>query len=257
MDGPRDERDFKAELEIKTPAWLPGIRIATSYQRQWDKRGADYANRTAEFAGIDTAKLEQQLSEGGPIADLFLEGGRRVVENGDEVLRDAVTRLVAAALRDDALIHDASYLMKKLSTCEALHVRAICAIPRPRQLPPPPELPKPSESSYFKAKQVQEMDESYERSREEWDHEVLTFSVQGIAETCRASKSVVRAALGELTSSGFVEELSVPSYVESQYGADFYLLTELGADFRDLILTIDSTEKNPDTFPGNQVKDAR
>ena len=239
MDGPRDERDFKAELEIRTPAWLPGIRVATSFQRLWDKRGADYANRTAEFAGIDTDELEHQLNQGGPIADLFLEGGRRVVEDGDEVLCDAVTRLVAAALRDNALIHDASYLMKKLSTCETLHIRAICAIPHPE--PPPPE--KPSASDYRSrvrdgprgshSEYIQwqfEQESIHMKNMEEWEQ---NFSIDSIAETCRASKSLVRAALGELDSSGFVEKRQ-----------DGYGLTELGADFRDLILKIDATEKN-------------
>jgi hypothetical protein len=227
LDGPRDERDFKAELEIRTPAWLPGIRIATSFRRLWDKRGADYANRTAEFAGIDTDELEHQLNQGGPIADLFLEGGRRVVEDGDEVLCDAVTRLVAAALRDDALIHDASYLMKKLSICEALHIRAICAIPRFGWPPPIPRF----------------------ESIEEWYSEILAFSAERIAVTCRASKALVRAALGELISSGFVEKVEgtdVPEvFATSTKYSDLYKLTELGADFRDLILTIDVNGEEP------------
>jgi len=242
LDGPRDERDFKAELEIRTPTWLPGFRIAASFQRLWDKRGADYANRTAEFAGIDTDELEHQLNQGGPIADLFLEGGRRVVEDGDEVLCDAVTRLVAAALRDDALIHDASYLMKKLSTCEALHIRAICAIPHSRQLPPFPR---------FKSSEVL----VGEASIEEWYSEILAFSAERIAVTCRASKALVRAALGELISSGFVEKVEgtdVPeAFATSTKYSDLYKLTELGADFRDLILMIDVTAKNPDTIDNN------
>lgn len=238
MDGPRDERDFKAELEIKTPTWLPGVRLTASFQRLWDKRGADYANRAAEFAGIDTDELEERLSGGGPIADLFLEGGRRVVEDGDEVLCDAVTRLVAAALRDDTLIHDASYLMKKLSTCEALHIRAICAILRSRL----PSIPKEQTHGVQYLK----------RRRLDWYYETLMFSIESIAELCRASKGVVRAALGELISSGFVENTQVPLEVEASEfdhvrncDIDLYELTELSADFRDLILTIDATEKNP------------
>ena len=238
VDGPRDERDFKAELEIKTPTWLPGVRLTASFQRLWDKRGADYANRAAEFAGIDTDELEDQLSGGGPIADLFLEGGRRVVEDGDEVLCDTVTRLVAAALRDDALIHDASYLMKKLSTCEALHIRAVCAIPRSRL----PSVPKEQTHGIQYLK----------RRRQDWYYEMLMFSIESIAELCRASNALVRAALGELISSGFVESIKVPHEVEASdfdhvrnRDIDLYGLTELGAEFRDLILTIDATAKNP------------
>jgi hypothetical protein len=86
LNEPRDERDFKAELEIKTPAWLPGVRIAASFQRLWDKRGEDYTSRTASLAGVDIEQLENQLGKGDQFADLFLEGGRRVVESGDKFL---------------------------------------------------------------------------------------------------------------------------------------------------------------------------
>ena len=254
MDGPRDERDFKAELEIKTPAWLPVFRVTTSFQRMWEKRGADYANRTAEFAGIDTDELEHELNQGGPIADLFLVGARRVVEDGDEVLCDAVTRLVAAALRDCALIHDASYLMKKLSNCEALHIRAICAIPHSRQLPPTPD--EESIRSAINKDTWPPADTMFH----EWHDGIFMFSLESIAETCRASKSLVRAALGELISIGFVEVIDLVSEMGSgevklmYYGIlsqiphhNLYRLTELGADFRDLILTIDAQGRTPDT----------
>jgi hypothetical protein len=197
LNAPRDERDFKAELEIKTPAWLPGVRIAASFQRLWEKRGQEYANKTASLAGVDIDVLETQLSEGGQFADLFLEGGRRVAENGDEVLRDTVTRLVAAALRDNARIHDASYLMKKLSTCDALHVRVICAIPE-NSLDILALTPSNNPNRV--------LTQDYVLSTIRWLEEAAAFSDESIASRCLASNSLVRAALGELGAVGFTEK---------------------------------------------------
>jgi hypothetical protein len=190
----RDERDFKAELEIKTPTWLPGVRIAASFQRLWDRRGEDYANRMVSLAGVDIDQLEARLSKGDQFADLFLEGGRRVVESGDEVVRDTITRLVAAALRDDARIHDASYFMKKLLACDALHVRAIWAIPHRRLDPPLLEEQDRYSSEVFQKNLLQNA---------QWLEKAADSSLDRIARKCFASKLLVRAALRELESMDF------------------------------------------------------
>jgi hypothetical protein len=197
LNEPRDERDFKVELELKTPEWLSGVRLAASFRRLWDKRVRDYTNKAVGLAGVDMSKLESRLGEGGKFADLFLEGARRVVENGDDVLCDTVTRLVAAALRDSALIHDASYLMKKFSTLDALHIRVIYAIP----VGEPP--------AYLVSSQEPLSTEARVSADVGWFNEVLEFSIENIASKCLASKPLVRAAVGELEATGFTAKSSV------------------------------------------------
>lgn len=242
MSEQRDERAFKAELEIKTPAWFPGVRIATSFQRLWDKRAEDYTYKMAGLAEIEVDELRNRLDKDDGFSDLFYEGGRRFVESGDEVLRDAVTRLVAAALRDDARILDASYFMKKLSMFDALHIRIIYALPKEF-----PILPESATQDYGKEKKKM-------RIPDEWRSVALRLDVDSLVERCRASKSLVRAVLSELATSGFVREVdrSEIRAVESDalkmlnevfdtlLDRHMFVLSDLGRDFRCLIETIDS-----------------
>jgi len=129
MSDPRDERELTTDLEIRTPSWLPGGRIGLHYGRIWDKRADRLVGHVAKTANVDEDALLQRVAEGDGFADVFQTAGRRVIEDGDPVLQDVLTRLIASALQDDTRIHEISYMLTKLERFQPIHIRTIMALP--------------------------------------------------------------------------------------------------------------------------------
>jgi hypothetical protein len=127
-DEPKDEREFKAELELSSGALLPGGKLAVSFRRLWDKRVDDLAADVIDIAEIDADEFAGRIAAGDPAADLFRIAAERVVTDGDPFLRDVLARLVAAALDDDAEIHEVSYLMDQLAGLHPLHIRVLWSL---------------------------------------------------------------------------------------------------------------------------------
>jgi len=217
MSESDDERNFSSELEIRTPGWLPGGRIALAFSRKWHGRPAAYTADVASLAGVDTDQLIEQLENNAAFSDLFFEGAQRVIDDGDRVYVDFIARLVSSALRDDARILDAAYLLKKLRGLDALHIRILWALPpisdiykylAPLRDDPEQQLDKEAlkplnhERGVALGRVVGATIKSFEN-----------HTARKLAESARASVLLVKAASSELIASGFLEEVDFEDLV--------------------------------------------
>jgi hypothetical protein len=125
MSDRRDEREMHAELELGTPEWLPGGKLSFKFRRLWDKRAADFIESTADAAGVDIPTVSAQVVSSGQLFDLFQQAAHRATERGDEFYHDILSRLVAAALLDDAKIDAIAYVTDRIIRLEPLHVRIV------------------------------------------------------------------------------------------------------------------------------------
>lgn len=123
--GPRDERQFHAELEVHTPDWAPGAKLAIGFKRLWDRQADQYAHSTADAAGLSEEEVQSRLSESGPIANVYITAGQKSSRSGDPYLNDVLSRLVAAALLDSAKIDSVAYIVDRLVKLEPVHIRIV------------------------------------------------------------------------------------------------------------------------------------
>ena len=127
---PRDERSFETTLAINTtPNWLPGVRLNMSFRRIWDKRMVTLVEQAALNAGVSVDTLVERVEadeDGFP--DLFERATTRARERGDPFYRDALAKLVGAALRDSARIETISYVVDRIPL-EPIHLRVISLLP--------------------------------------------------------------------------------------------------------------------------------
>ena len=121
--------ELRADIELHTPAWLPGGKLAIHYRRLWDKRADRLVSEVSEVANVDEQTLLERIEEGDGFAEVFQNAGGRMIEDCDPGLHDVFTRLIAAALDDDARIHEVSYMLTKLESLQPIHVRLIARIP--------------------------------------------------------------------------------------------------------------------------------
>ena len=128
---PRDERSFETTLAINTtPNWLPGVRLNMSFRRIWDKRMVTLVEQAALNAGVSVDTLVERVEadeDGFP--DLFERATTRARERGDPFYRDALAKLVGAALRDSARIDTISYVVDRILPLEPIHLRVISLLP--------------------------------------------------------------------------------------------------------------------------------
>ena len=271
MSESDDERNFSSELEIRTPGWLPGGRIALAFSRKWHGRPAAYTADVASLAGVDTDQLIEQLENSAAFSDLFFEGAQRVTDDGDRVYVDFIARLVSSALRDDARILDAAYLLKKLRGLDALHIRILWALP-------------PISDLYKYLAPLRDDPEQQLAALKPLNHErgvalgrvvgatIKSFenhTARKLAESARASVLLVKAASSELIASGFLEEVDFEDLVKrldntiplltSDVRAQVlggrslhklpysltpgYALSELGLELRQLITQVDGIDE--------------
>jgi hypothetical protein len=172
-------------------------KLAIRFNRLWDKRGDKFIKQAAKAAGVDEETLLQRADQGDGFFDVFESAGRRVVEDGDPVVHDLFARLVASALRDDARIHEVSYMLTKLEALQSLHIRIITAMP----------------TYDIEGPFVLEVQIGGELSKSQ------------IAERINTSSTLIKTAIDELTDSGFVVLT----------GSGNYRLDWLGCAFRTLI----------------------
>jgi len=271
MSESDDERNFSSELEIRTPGWLPGGRIALAFSRKWHGRPAAYTADVASLAGVDTDQLIEQLENNAAFSDLFFEGAQRVTDDGDRVYVDFIARLVSSALRDDARILDAAYLLKKLRGLDALHIRILWALP-------------PISGIYKYLAPLRDDPEQQLAALKPLNHErgvalgrvvgatIKSFenhTARKLAESARASVLLVKAASSELIASGFLEEVDFEDLVKrldntiplltsdaraqvlggrSLHKLPYsltpgYALSELGLELRQLITQVDGIDE--------------
>jgi hypothetical protein len=196
MSESRDEREFNAEVELRTPAWLPGGKFAIRFSRLWDKRASNFLSRAAKAANVDEETLLQRVDEADGFFEVFQHAGQRMVEDGDPVVGDVFARLIASALHDDTRIHEVSYMLTKLENLQPLHIRIVTALPM------------------YDMESPRLLDEMHE----------IMLSRHLIAEKIHTSTMLVGPAMRELVTSNFVEE-----------HPDGYNLASLGCALRSLI----------------------
>jgi hypothetical protein len=203
MSDPRNEQELTTEIEVRTPSWLPGGKLAITYRRLWDKRASDLIDQTAEAANTTVDALLRRIADGDSFADVFQKASRRIVEDGDPIIHDVLRRLVVAALHDDARIDEISFILTKLDHLQPIHIRIIVALPNPASLPSHSRSPKNT-----------------------------TLSTREIAKQVKANVGIVMSALGDLQKDCFV--VRVPSVFDDGLEPN-YELVELGQLLRRLI----------------------
>src|SRR5437868_5395660 len=92
MNQPRNEQELTTEIEVRTPQWLPGGKLAITYRRLWDKRVSNLLSQTAEAANMTVDTLLQRIAEEDDFADVFQRATRRITEDGDPVVHDILRR---------------------------------------------------------------------------------------------------------------------------------------------------------------------
>lgn len=220
MNEPRDEREFKFKIEIGTPPGLPGGKVTAQFERKWEKRAENFVNETVEAANLTEEELLRRIREEDGFADIFQRVSRRIIADGDPVMHDTLTRLVVAALHDDARIDEISYILNKIDYFHPVHIRIVAKLPNPplfnyQNLP---------DSRRLARKEIAE--------RKQASLENRTLSQSEIARKVNASTGIVVSALGDLEKDSFVESNDNPQFFLNDRK---YALGELGRTFRNLV----------------------
>ena len=126
---PRDERQVNAEIEVHTPSWLPGAKIALGYKRLWDKRVEQFVEATAETAGIRPDSLAAAVEDNDAIQDVFVRAANRIKERSDGMYIDVLSRLVGAALVDETKVDEIGFIVDRLIKLDPVHIRIISLFP--------------------------------------------------------------------------------------------------------------------------------
>lgn len=134
---PRDERELKAELEMHTPNWLPGVKVDVIYRRLWDKRQEQFAQSVSNATGKTLDELQGQIAQGDGLTDILLTAAKRAGERGDIGYTDTLARLVAAALIDPAKIDTTAYLVDRIVRLEPIHLRVLVPLAETEDAPVP------------------------------------------------------------------------------------------------------------------------
>src|SRR4051794_30130429 len=93
---PKDDREWSASVEVWTPAFVPGGKVALSYKRSWQRRAQKYLDAVALAARVDEDEVTHALDQRERFRDVFAEGLQRATAIGDEPYRNTFARFVAA-----------------------------------------------------------------------------------------------------------------------------------------------------------------
>lgn len=222
MDGahsevPRDEREFSASIELQSPTspFLPGLKTSLSFRRLWDRQAKDFAQQTAEAAGIGFEGLGDELSNNGAVAKLYATAGNKAAHGGDPYLNDILARLVASALLDPAMVDPVAYVVDRIVKLEPIHIRILALFMDPPLVGIVPEKrmqddkQSPRSSLEFedatKYAQIAGDDEQY-RHAVDRANDLRGFSVypDKIGNALKVDPRIVYSCLLELRSVGFL-----------------------------------------------------
>lgn len=123
-----DEREVTTEWGAGLTRWLPlNLSVKRTITNRWKTRVEDFGAETAEAAGLTPEQVAQRLEVSEPLSDAFISGAEKAGRTFDADYRSSLARLVAAGLRDDAKIDEASYYLSVLTQLEPVHLRYLAA----------------------------------------------------------------------------------------------------------------------------------
>jgi hypothetical protein len=193
----RDERKLEIKAEVGTPTWIPGGKLAVTFNRLWDKRRHRFIDATASAANLDTEELFERIEEGGEISDIFIKAGERATSTGSEAIQDLLARLVAAALKDDAKVEPIAFSIDYITELEPVHIRIISSFDdRSRR--------QRAQREWYKKHPDKPYDDG-DRSAVKVVNDDGTIDLLGLAEYANASYEIVASSLYKLREMGIVE----------------------------------------------------
>jgi hypothetical protein len=134
----------ESDLELHAKFGLPDIgqfsaKLEARYRRSWTSRNKEFIDLVDATAGLSPHERDETLVGSDSAADLYLAAGQRAVTTSDPEYRSALGRLVGAALRDQAQIHEIDHLTSQILRLEPLHLRALHACFRRKDDPLRPD----------------------------------------------------------------------------------------------------------------------
>ena len=81
--------------------------------------------QASEYAGADGDELAERVDEDGQFADVLAAAAEKAVSVGDELMRESLARLVAAAFRDDAATDKIAFLIGMATQLDPIHLRVL------------------------------------------------------------------------------------------------------------------------------------
>jgi hypothetical protein len=133
--GP-DEREVTTEWGAGLTRWLPvSLSVKRTITDRWKARVDDFGAKVVEEAGLSADDAAQRLADNEVLADACIAAADKAGRTADGHFRGGLAKLVAAGLRDDALVDESSYYLSVLTELEPVHLRYLAAnIKAERQL---------------------------------------------------------------------------------------------------------------------------
>lgn len=125
----KPDREVTTELSAGLARWLPvSLSIRRTVTERWAKRGAEFSQSVGQYADATPDEVEERLGADERLGDSYFTAGEKAVRSSDAEFRGALARLVAAGLRDDALVDEVAYFVSVLSQLEPAHLRLLAAL---------------------------------------------------------------------------------------------------------------------------------
>lgn len=129
MDVAKEDLELWARAALTTVPWVggPAEIIYSGYRDRATARVMDFFQELFERYD-DPTELDARLASSDRLDAAFGRAVRAAVESGLQEKRQALGRVVAGALEDDAFVDGAELLIATLASIEAPHVRAMTEI---------------------------------------------------------------------------------------------------------------------------------
>lgn len=126
---PKDEPD---EIETTTSYsgglqwWVPlKLGVERTVTKRWFKRAAQFGDEVSTAARMTTDQITARIDESEAVGDLVGQSIQRALESSDKPYIAGLAGLVAAGLKDDAMIEEVAYLLSILRLLEPVHLRVL------------------------------------------------------------------------------------------------------------------------------------
>jgi hypothetical protein len=128
-DGEPDEREIATEYSAGLARWLPlDLSIKRTITDRWKRRAEEFPANVAKYAGVDGFDaISERIEASEVLSEAFVDAGFKATRSPDQEFREALARLVAAGLHDDAVIDEVAYYVSIAVQLDPVHIRLLAA----------------------------------------------------------------------------------------------------------------------------------
>jgi hypothetical protein len=142
--------------EVGTGSLLPGGKFGIRVRRSWVSRREDLLGVVVSRSGKSLDELGEVFEQQEDLGDLYVSAAERVMRVGDSFYREALARLVAAAVDGSTPVDEAEALADRLVRLDVASLRLMFELYRPREDKRMPGVVRSDMSTAVVLREVQE-----------------------------------------------------------------------------------------------------